>query len=162
MKNNSQKGFIAPLLLVIIALLVIVGGVYVYQNKKAEAPIVHTQILPFLTDTNKSSIDSIFPSIGAVGTDVEIRGKNLNGFEGSTYLYFVKENGEIGYITANSYLPAGATLLKFTLPEEMCTKNMGESDLPCPSFITVTPGVYKVYAYPWGDKTNEVQFTVIK
>ena len=36
MKN--QKGFIGPLLLGIIALLVIGGGIYVYKIKKAEAP----------------------------------------------------------------------------------------------------------------------------
>lgn len=40
--KNLQKGFIAPVLLVIIALLVIGGGVYVYKNKKTEAPIIDT------------------------------------------------------------------------------------------------------------------------
>ncbi|KKR53290.1 MAG: hypothetical protein UT90_C0011G0016 [Parcubacteria group bacterium GW2011_GWA1_40_21] len=38
--KNLQKGFIAPVLLVIIALLVVGGGVYVYKNKKAEVPAV--------------------------------------------------------------------------------------------------------------------------
>ena len=38
--KNSQKGFIVPLLLVIIAVLVVGGGVYVYENKKAEVPAV--------------------------------------------------------------------------------------------------------------------------
>lgn len=38
--KNSQKGFIVPLLLVVIALLVVGGGVYVYKNKKVEKPIV--------------------------------------------------------------------------------------------------------------------------
>jgi len=32
--KNSKKGFIVPVLLVIIALLVVGGGVYVYENKK--------------------------------------------------------------------------------------------------------------------------------
>src|SRR3990167_6158151 len=39
MKNNN-KGFILPLLLGIIALLVVGVGVYVYKNKKVEVPIV--------------------------------------------------------------------------------------------------------------------------
>ena len=55
MKNN-QKGFIVPLLLAIIALLVIGGGVYIYQNKKAEAPAqtpsVNTQQTNKLNLTN--------------------------------------------------------------------------------------------------------------
>lgn len=33
--KNSQKGFIVPVLLVIIALLVIGGGVYIYENKSS-------------------------------------------------------------------------------------------------------------------------------
>ncbi|MEI7463402.1 MAG: Ser-Thr-rich GPI-anchored membrane family protein [Candidatus Taylorbacteria bacterium] len=38
--KNSQKGFVVPLLVAIIALLVIGGGVYVYDNKKADVPAV--------------------------------------------------------------------------------------------------------------------------
>ena len=38
--KNQYKGFIVPLLLGIIALLVIGGGMYVYESKKTEAPIV--------------------------------------------------------------------------------------------------------------------------
>ncbi|TSC68745.1 MAG: hypothetical protein G01um101466_311 [Parcubacteria group bacterium Gr01-1014_66] len=38
--KNSQKGFIVPVLLIIIALLVVGGGVYVYESKKTETPIV--------------------------------------------------------------------------------------------------------------------------
>src|SRR3989344_2641973 len=38
--KNSQKGFVVPLLVGIIALLVIGGGVYIYENKKVETPVV--------------------------------------------------------------------------------------------------------------------------
>jgi hypothetical protein len=38
--KNSQKGFVVPLLLGIIALLVIGGGVYIYENNKIETPVV--------------------------------------------------------------------------------------------------------------------------
>jgi len=38
MKN--QKGFIVPVLIAIIAVLIIGGGAYLYQNKKVEAPVV--------------------------------------------------------------------------------------------------------------------------
>ena len=43
--KNSQKGFIVPILLVIIALLVVGGGVYIYKNKKTETPSVVNIIL---------------------------------------------------------------------------------------------------------------------
>lgn len=42
--KDSQKGFIVPVLVVIIALLVVGGGVYVYKNKKAEQSATSTQI----------------------------------------------------------------------------------------------------------------------
>ena len=53
--KNSQKGFIVPVLLVVIALLVIGGGVYIYENKKTEVPAVNTEIqqpTQFQTNTN--------------------------------------------------------------------------------------------------------------
>jgi len=40
--KNLQKGFVVPLLIAIIALLVIGGGVYIYENKKAEVPAYST------------------------------------------------------------------------------------------------------------------------
>lgn len=68
--KNSQKGFIVPVLLVIIALLVVGGGVYVYENKKTEIPAVvdtgtqqsdqaqqqtNTQTLPVTNQQNPST-----------------------------------------------------------------------------------------------------------
>ncbi|MEK7128199.1 MAG: hypothetical protein AAB933_01370 [Patescibacteria group bacterium] len=45
MKNN-KKGFIVPLLLGIIALLVIGGGIYIYNNKKVETSISLLKLCP--------------------------------------------------------------------------------------------------------------------
>lgn len=55
--KNSQKGFIVPVLLVIIALLVVGGGVYVYKNKKSEVPVVvdNTQIPPVINQQNPTN-----------------------------------------------------------------------------------------------------------
>ncbi|MFA6295679.1 MAG: hypothetical protein WC666_04700 [Candidatus Paceibacterota bacterium] len=38
--KNSQKGFVAPLLIVIIALLFVGGGMYIYKNNKAKVPVI--------------------------------------------------------------------------------------------------------------------------
>lgn len=38
--KNSQRGFVIPLLLALIAVLLVGGGIYVYENKKTEAPAV--------------------------------------------------------------------------------------------------------------------------
>ncbi len=42
--RNLGKGFIVPILLVVIALLVVSGGVYVYKNKKVQTSAADTQI----------------------------------------------------------------------------------------------------------------------
>ncbi|TSC71316.1 MAG: hypothetical protein G01um101448_1229 [Parcubacteria group bacterium Gr01-1014_48] len=79
--KNLQKGFIVPALLVIIALLVIGGGVYVYENKKSETPVpsttdtqnppVTTQQIPPPANTNpvKSSITIMSPNGQEVWAD---------------------------------------------------------------------------------------------
>src|SRR3989338_6584135 len=38
--KNVQKGFIVPAILIVVALLAIGGGVYVYENKKAEVSTI--------------------------------------------------------------------------------------------------------------------------
>ena len=56
MKTN--KGFIVPLLLGVIALLVIGGGIYIYQNKKAETSIDNT-VPQLLTNPPEANGDSL-------------------------------------------------------------------------------------------------------
>ncbi|MDP2631776.1 MAG: hypothetical protein Q8P30_03360 [Candidatus Uhrbacteria bacterium] len=74
--KNLQKGFIAPVLLAIIALLVISGGVYVYKNKKVEVPVV--------VDTGTQQTDTQTPSVNTktntIKTDVtfSVSGNNLS------------------------------------------------------------------------------------
>src|ERR1035437_8864366 len=90
--KNLQKGFVVPLLIAIIAVLVIGGGVYIYENKKAEAPVVtnaeiqqpnqvqqqtNTQTLPITTQptpptSSQPSITVLSPNGGEtirLGTD---------------------------------------------------------------------------------------------
>lgn len=42
--KNYQKGFIVPALIAVIALLVIGGGVYIYESKKIEAPVIDNNV----------------------------------------------------------------------------------------------------------------------
>lgn len=53
--KNSQKGFIMPVLVIIIALLVIGGGFYIYKNKKTEAPNVANNNEVQLTNQNQQT-----------------------------------------------------------------------------------------------------------
>ncbi|KKR61711.1 hypothetical protein A2643_03555 [Candidatus Nomurabacteria bacterium RIFCSPHIGHO2_01_FULL_39_220] len=54
MKN--QQGFIVPVLLGVIAVLVIGGGIYVYNKEKVETPAVDTQTPTVNTQINNSNL----------------------------------------------------------------------------------------------------------
>jgi len=62
--KNSQKGFVAPLLLVVIALLVVGGGVYVYKNQKVEKPLVVDAGIQ-QSDQNQQKIETKTPLVVA-------------------------------------------------------------------------------------------------
>lgn len=112
-------------------------------------------------------IKSITPAFGPKGTMVEIRGVGLSGFEGDLDVYFEKADGEKVMLTDTfgDYTITRDKLIKVEVVEP-CQK--GEKvigrysgiESEC-DYVELTPGVYKVYAEPWGVKSNVVQFTVI-
>lgn len=88
--KNSQKGFIVPVLLVIIAILVIGGGVYVYNNKKVETPILPTGTEVQTTNQNQQQVQGIVIEQPAKNQEVQlpiivkgyINGNGWSAFEG--------------------------------------------------------------------------------
>ena len=67
MKNN-QKGYIVPLLIVIIAALVIGGGVYLYESKKVEVPVVANNVVQETVNvpaTNDNTTPASVPPVPA-------------------------------------------------------------------------------------------------
>jgi hypothetical protein len=119
------------------------------------------------TDLNPDSLAPVLTSItpnttDKVNTQFVIKGQNLNGFEGSTLVIVTNQNGVKGYLYASSNIPEGSTTIKFTLPTQLCTKVMGESGIPCPSFTPMTPGVYKISVSPWEKTSNELTLIIMK
>ena len=93
----SQKGFIAPLLLALIAILLIGGGAYVYvQNKQSNQPVVVSQTSQATSTvvTSSVTIDSVNVYTGPDTPPgewvVELRGK---GFSKSSIIS-LKRDGE--------------------------------------------------------------------
>jgi hypothetical protein len=128
-------------------------GYYKFQDEK----LVLTEAPPIIT--------SITPNRGPKGTVVEIRGSGLSGFEGDLDVYFERSDGKRVMLTdTSSYIKTGGTLIKVIVSEpckegEMVIGRYSGIESPC-KFVALTPGVYKVYAEPWGNKSNEVEFTV--
>ena len=103
-------------------------------------------------------IDSISLDSGPIGSLIEIQGENFSGFEGDLNAWIENTEGIEGII----YGEAGSNnnLIKFTLNSSYCQIDTSYSGLTCPDFIYLTPGTYKIYVMPWGQKSNEVVFTV--
>ena len=172
--KNYRRGFIVPVLLIIIVLLVIGGGVYIYKNKKqindlppqtdtaVKIPSSTASLPPSCTDQpeSKAVITSLSSYSGPVGTDLEIRGCNFAGFEGDKNAIIENSEGVIGILYGES--GSTANVIKVTLKSPLCSQNNSYSGLPCGSYLTLTPGTYKIYAMPWGTdtKSNLVNFTI--
>jgi len=159
----------------IIAILVgvlIVGAVIYYFDGGKTTSTDFTTPAVISTDISTTTvtdpvITSISPTSGPVGTVVELRGKNLSGFEGDLVATFEQANGKEYVLTDNfgDYPKTGASLIKVTV-KEPCQKGetvyaeySGKS-YPC-DYDPMIPGVYKVYTEPWGKKSNTVTFTIL-
>lgn len=111
--KSSQKGFIVPVLLVIIAILVVGGGVYIYENKKAETPtVVSIETQPVNQNQQQTNTQTPPPPIT---TGLKIYSNNGIEFKyPATWVIKTKDN-EITLTSPNN----GAnyiTLLVFSTP----------------------------------------------
>lgn len=95
---------------------------------------------------------------GTVGTKIEIQGCNFAGFEGDKNAWIENAQGQKGLL----YGETGSTAksLKITLKSPLCQKDTSYSGLPCDTWLTLTPGAYKIYTAPWGKESNKVEFTI--
>jgi len=113
-----------------------------------------------VSDSSSPHINSITPSSGPIGTTIEIKGSNLAGLEGDLDAVFENQGGEPVSITGLGPVPRADGVIRIKIPDKVCRVNNSYSGLPCNSYLNMTPGIYKVYAMPWGKKSNVVTFTI--
>ncbi len=106
-------------------------------------------------------ITSISPSSGPISTITELKGTNLAGFEGDLDAIIENSKGETAYLPGIGSVPRTDQTIRVKIEGQLCKSNNGYSGLPCSSYLTITPGIYKIYTAPWGVKSNIVQFTVV-
>ena len=114
----------------------------------------------------KPVIYSISPSYGPVGTTVKINGAHMAGFESDLEFYFERADGKTAMLTYDysvSGKPDGDGV-KITI-KEPCQKGQTiygrYSGIPSTcDYVALTPGKYKVYTKPYGQKSNVVEFTI--
>jgi hypothetical protein len=122
--KKSHRGFIVPLLLAIIALMLVGGGAYVYTQKKEASPAVSGG-LPVATSTAQTANESVSISLA------ELIGKNEGRYPSKIGLF---SNQEI------------STRLKALLGAEYETV-MKNSQVETP-IVKISEGIYKTVAFP--------------
>lgn len=105
------------------------------------------------------SISSISPSSSKVGDIIDIKGVNFAGFEGDKNAWIENSSGVKGIVYG--MIPDSTNnLIRFKLESHYCTKDNSYSGLDCKEYLTIVPGIYDIYVYPWGKMSNKVKFTV--
>lgn len=103
-------------------------------------------------------ITSLSTYSGSIGTKIEIHGCNLNGFEGDNNVWIEDVQGVKGILYGENR--SSSNLVKTTLTSPLCQADNSYSALPCKNYLYLTPGVYKIYAKPWGIESNKVEFLI--
>jgi|ERR1035437_262734 hypothetical protein len=121
------------------------------------SPVVTQQITP--ADPTAPVIYSVFPTSATFGDTIEVKGKNLAGFEGDRNLWI--ESRELGikgiiYGSADS----SSSTIHFTLANKYCTEDTSYSGKDCDAYFNLSASIYYLYALPWGKKSNAVNFEI--
>lgn len=167
--KNSQTGFVLPITIASVILLVLGGGAYFYLDNTVEGPKLEEEINQTCVSQadGEPVITSLSTSTGPIGTILEVRGCNLSGFEGDLDLIFERKDGKkiILTDTFSSYLITADTLIKVVIDEpceqgEMVIGRYSGISAVC-DYVELIPGVYDVYTEPWGKKSNIFNFNLI-
>jgi len=181
---KPQKAFVIPLSILIIAILIALGG-YVYIQSNLP-PVVNEPlesvactmdakqcpdgsyvgrtgpncefVCPNVATGTNPVINSISPNSGPIGTVIELRGINLSGFEGDMDAMIENSKGETAVMLGMTLIEEN--LIRVKIESKICKINNSYSALPCKEYLNIVPGIYNIYAFPWGNMSNKVQFTV--
>ena len=149
-------------LTIIIASISFSGGACADNFDSTQSPPQSNESDPPCVDKleGKAVITSLSQYTGQIGTKLVVAGCNFSGFEGDKNLIIENSDGVIGIL----YGEEGSTskLIKVTLNSPLCTTDTSYSGLPCPSYLTLKPGSYKIWTKPYGadTKSNIVGFTL--
>jgi hypothetical protein len=100
-------------------------------------------------------ISSLSIYSGTIGTEIVINGF---GFASHDTLVWFDNGSQRGLLWGG--MPSSDNFITVKLEEQLCQKYTGGSGLPCPSYMNVVPGKYKIYIENRNGKSNAVDFTV--
>lgn len=168
LKNQGS----ASIALIIIALLVLGGGYWVWKRQTPASPIPSSITSPTSTTTNDillpysfPVIDSISPTSGPLGTEIKVFGKNMVDARGDQNVAIVNDKGEIAYFGFGD-ASFERTYLRVKVDSRICKKRGTDATLPCSSWMTVIPGKYYIFIdhnnFQGHFESNKIMFTILR
>ncbi len=158
MKKNLIFGVIAVAITILLAY-----SIRLAVQKKTTSPALASQQSAQPIDCidepeGKPVITSLSVTSSKQGTNIEIFGCNFSGFEGDKKAWIENEKGIKGIFFV--YDGSTSKHLRVTLEEKLCQIDTMYSGLPCDTWLTLVPGVYKIFVDSWGKASNKIEFTV--
>ena len=103
-------------------------------------------------------ITSLSKEVVRVGEKLEVRGCNLAGLEGD--LNVIIENYESQQAILHGEKDSTSQNILITLISPLCQNDTSYSGAPCEDWLKLTPGTYKIFAYPWGKESNKMKLEI--
>lgn len=142
----TKKGFVVPLIIAVIAILAVVGGAFVYQNK-AVAPVVNIPVQISTTTPIVGGDKDIHGCIGSAGYSwCAVKNKCLRVWEEKCEVVSTSTSS-LSCTCPEGYVPSETicnpkcfySTPRCLMPSVMCTKNP-TTVTPCPQFMPPAPG----------------------
>lgn len=156
---NGKTTVFAPLATEGMVLELVKGEGASMEDVSALLDGFHSTLTASVPEHPQPFLTGIVPAKGKVGASIVLQGKSLmDGIK--TTLWIENASGTRGYVP----VAKGSTAegLRFTLASKYCTSDPSALKAACTSFVSVTPGTYKLVAEPWGVKSNAAAFEVTK
>lgn len=182
--SSIQKGFVVPLSLIFVTVLILVGGVYYYsKNKEIVTPdTLNVQSNSFsqkivepmsveVTSTGAPHIDLLAHDVVPIGSTLVINGSDFNWsppencqtigcFAHEHRFVMIKNSSGKSAILMEDDGLKNSTRLPVVVNSSLCTHSQGEG-LPCEP-IDITPGKYSLWLEVGGrDLSNVVPLTIV-
>ncbi len=164
---KKRDAFIIQMIIGLLGLGYVAGATYIVSSYESGFAVSNNTANQVLASDNQFEnpvpvITAMTPGSGPIGTIIELRGENLAGFEGDLDAYIENKKGEKGFLPGIGSVPPKDGVVRVKIESKVCKKNNTYSGLSCDSYMSIGPGLYRVYVLPWGVKSNEMTFAVTK
>lgn len=169
-ESKTSSWFFKVVIIVVAALIIGCGAILYTRWRSVPAlpvsPIAdqddkidRVQAASSVCGNGEIEIKFISKQSGPAGTRIEMEGCGFSGFENDKDVWIENAKGEKGIIHGDFAASTNERIL-FQLASPVCAMNIAYKGGPCPQWMELAPGTYKIYTEPWGKRSNEIRFTI--